>query len=452
MALSGNLDAQLQSSVQEGVDMSPRPLRVGIDGFNLAMPKGTGVATYGMSLARTLKAGGHAVDGIFGLDAGNIEDGREVAFFDLLGREQRVRPRSVVNAAIKSLGGVRLGQVHLTDRVEKRAFIDRLPAFDRIFTSALLFNAAHVRFRATGAFTTVSMPNPPEVMHWTYPVPIRMAGSRNVYTLHDLVPLRMPYATLDEKDVYRRTIEGCIRAADAICTVSESSRRDIIETFPIDPQKVVNTYQSSPVPDEVLRTTVADDATMIKGLFGLQHREYFLFFGALDPKKNLPRIIEAYLTSHSQTPLVIIGGRNWGMDGENNALGSGVRVYGHQAAGRIVQLDYMPRALLCRMVRNAKAVLFPSLYEGFGLPVLEAIQLGTPVITSNISSLPEVAGEGGLLVDPYDVRDIAAAIARIDGDPALVDSLRGAGTAHAATFSEQRYGERLAGLYSVALG
>ncbi|MCJ2180606.1 glycosyltransferase family 4 protein [Novosphingobium album (ex Hu et al. 2023)] len=431
---------------------SPETIRIGIDGFNLAMPKGTGVANYGMNLARAVKAGGHPLDGVFGLDAGRVEEGREVAFFDLLGREMPVRPKAVAAAAARALAGVRLQEVPLTDRVEKRAFADRLPNFDRIFTSALLFQAADVHFRVTRSFLKVSMPDPPQVMHWTYPVPVRMVGAKNIYTLHDLVPLRMPYATLDEKDIYRRIISGCLAAGDRICTVSEASRRDIMETFNVPADKVVNTYQSSPVPDEVSQTDPSEDASMIQGLFSLEPKSYFLFFGALDPKKNLPRIIEAYLTSHSQSPLVIVGARDWGMAGERNALASGVRVYGHQASGRIVQLDYMPRALLCRMIRNAKAVIFPSLYEGFGLPVLEAIQLGTPVITSNVSSLPEVAGDAGLMVDPYDVRDIAAAIRQIDDNPLLVQSLRNAGVQQAELFSEENYQGRLEHLYSTTLG
>ena len=432
--------------------LRPEAVRIGIDGYNLAMPKGTGVATYGFNLALALRGAGHKIDGIFGLDVGRAPEGREVGFFDMLGRERKTLKKHVRHAALRSFLGVKLHEVPLSGRVERRGFADRLPDFDRIFTSGLLFEAAQLCFQLTRKFLTVSMPDPPEIMHWTYPVPIRMAGARNIYTLHDLVPLRMPYATLDEKGLYRQTIKGCIAAADAICTVSESSRRDIIDTFEVTPSKVVNTYQSSPVPDEILSTNAVDDAGIIQGLFSLDAKGYFLFFGALDPKKNLPRIIEAYLTSHSETPLVIVGARDWGMSGERNALGSGVRVYGHQASGRILQLDYMPRALLCRLIRNAKAVIFPSLYEGFGLPVLEAIQLGTPVITSNVSSLPEVAGEAGLQVNPYDVREIASAIKRIDSDSELVENLRQAGKVQAALFTQDSYQVRLEKLYEVALG
>jgi glycosyltransferase involved in cell wall biosynthesis len=431
---------------------NPAEIRIGIDGYNLAMPKGTGVANYGMNLARAIKASGHRLDVVFGLNMKTPEEQREVAFFNLLGSDAQVRRSDLVKLAAKTVFGAKLQQVPLSDRVEKRAFADRLPELDRVFNARLLFQVAQAHFAFTGSFLTVSTPNPPQIMHWTYPVPVRMAGARNIYTLHDLVPLRMPYLTLDHKDVYRRIIQGCLKAGDRICTVSEASRRDILETFDVAEDKVINTYQSSPAPAEVIESDPSEDARMIQGMFSLEPKSYFLFFGARDPKKNLPRIIEAYLTSHSQSPLVIVAGRDWGMAGERNTLGSGVRVYGHEAKGRILQLDYMPRALLCRMIRNAKAVIFPSLYEGFGLPVLEAIQLGTPVITSDVSSLPEVTGEAGLLVDPYDVRSIASAIERIDSDAELVSRLRAAGPAQAEIFSQDRYCQRLRHLYATTLG
>ncbi len=134
-------------------------------------------------------------------------------------------------------------------------------------------------------------------------------------------------------------------------------------------------------------------------------------------------------------------------------LGGGqVSVYGKTIGQGILQLDYLPRDLLMRLARGAKAVLFPSLYEGFGLPALEAIRLGTPVISSNISSLPEVVGAAGILVDPYDVRAIADAIRAIDGDPTLAARLVAAGGAQAAKFSDAAYDSRLGALYNRVMG
>jgi len=429
-------------------------LTIGIDGYNLAMPRGTGVATYGFALTQAIAALGHRTCGVFGLDVGKAPATRELMFFDKFGRTppketRKQKRRRITGEIVQSLHAARAFDVPMTSAVEKQGYIHSLPVFDRVVSSPRLFEAAHWHLQFFNRFLTLKIDNPPDIMHWTYPVPVRLAGAKNVYTLHDLVPLRLPYATLDYKHLYYRLIERCVLDADHICTVSNSSRDDILSRFPISPDKVSNTYQTAPLPASTLARDPGEDARMIEGLFGLQQRGYFLFFGALDPKKNIGRIIEAYLTTQSRTPLVIVGARNWGTEQESKMLGGGgVSVYGHSVSNRIIQLDYLPRDLLFRLVRGAKAVLFPSLFEGFGLPALEAIRLGTPVITSNISSLPEVVGEAGLLVDPYDVQAIANAMLALDADPELGARLSESGRNQALKFSEEAYQQRLASMYA----
>lgn len=432
-------------------------LTIGIDGFNLAMPRGTGVATYGRGLAEALAALGHKTIGVFGVDAGSRDVTRELLFYDRLGKDRppetrKQHARRLRRETLRSYLPNHAWDVPLTDAVEKRAFAERLPKFDQIVSAPALFDVADRRLRRAGTFLTLRMPNPPDIMHWTYPVPVRLEGARNVYTLHDLVPLKLPYTTLDNKEHYRKLIELCVTQGDHICTVSEASRADILRLFPAaSPDKVTNSYQTAPVPAELLARDPAEDAEMVERLFGLNRRGYFLFFGALDPKKNLPRIIEAYLISKSETPLVIVGARHWGTEQESRIFGKGgISLYGEASAKGLVQLDFLPREMLLRLVRGAKAVLFPSLYEGFGLPALEAIRLGTPVLSSTTSSLPEVVGDAGLLVDPYDVRAIAGAIRALD-DPATGARLTAAGPAQAAKFSDEAYRERLTAMYSKIL-
>jgi glycosyltransferase involved in cell wall biosynthesis len=433
-------------------------LKIAIDGYNLAMPRGTGVATYGFALNEMLQALGHHTTGVFGLNVGKPPETRELMFFDRFGRTPRKETRKqaqrrLASEAWRSLFPARALDVPMTATVEKQAFSYSLPSFDRVVSSPALFEIAHWHLRLFHRFLTLRMDNPPDVMHWTYPVPVRLVGAKNIYTIHDLVPLRLPYATLDYKHLYHRLIERCVLDSDHICTVSDASRDDILSRFAISPDKVSNTYQTAPLPREALTRDPAIDARMIEGMFDLRHRNYFLFFGALDPKKNIGRIIEAYLTTRSDTPLVIVGARHWGTEEEARMLGGGqVSVYGRDVSNRIVQLDYLPRDLLFRLIRGAKAVLFPSLFEGFGLPALEAIKLGTPVISSNISSLPEVVGDGGLLVDPYDVQAIADAMIAVDSDPELCARLAAAGQAQVAKFSEASYQQRLAAMYARVIG
>lgn len=424
-------------------------MRLGIDGYNLAIPNGTGVATYGASLAHVLADQGHQVEGVFGIDPGRDPALQEALFFEQFSRGHQgdVR-RKVTRSVIWWHLARRLREIALTDQLDKRAFGTRWPAFDRLWTSPLLFEVAWARFAYLRQFTTVTMPNPPEVMHWTYPVPIRMAGARNVYTLHDLVPLKLPHTTLDDKRNYHRLIAACLARGDHIATVSEASRQDILAMFGADPDKVSNTYQSSPLPESVAQSSADEDRAMIASVFGLPPQGFYLFFGATDPKKNIGRVVDAYLASNSQRPLVVISSRDWGMSEASGGLGAGGMVYGRKVDRPIVQLQYLPRDMLFRLIRSARAVLFPSLYEGFGLPALEALQLGTPVISSNTSSLPEVVGNGGLLVDPYETGQIAEAIRALDHDDALCDRLSRAGLAHSAMFSNEAFADRLKAMYA----
>lgn len=425
-------------------------MRIGIDGYNLAIPNGTGVATYGASLATVLAEMGHSVEGVFGIDPGPKLQTREALFFERFGRGhhrgdlvRRLARSTIVNHFTR-----KLIPVPLTSHVDKLGFGSRWPDFSALWTSPMLFEAAHARFRAFRRFTTVSVPDPPAVMHWTYPVPLRMAGSRNVYTLHDLVPLKLPQTTLDDKSYYERLISRILHDADHVATVSEASRADILAMFGASPDRVTNTYQSSPVSKAVAESQESDDHALIESIFGLPPRGFYLFFGASDPKKNIGRIVDGYLASRSARPLVVVSSRDWGMEGAQGGLAGDGTIYGRKVDRQIVQLRYLPRDTLLRLIRSARGVLFPSLYEGFGLPALEAIQLGTPVISSNISSLPEVVGGGGILVDPYDVTAIAGAIRQIDLDDALVSRLSAAGIEQSGKFSNAAFAERLDQLYS----
>lgn len=429
-------------------------VRIGIDGFNLAMPHGTGVATYGLALGEAIKSLGAQLDGVFGIPVGVRPELREILFYEALGRgipqEAGLPAVRAVRRWIGQFRRTRVFDVAKSGLIVQGALERRLPQFDRIVSSARLFEKADRHFARTGRFLTLRLPDPPAIMHWTYPVPIRMAGTNNVYTLHDLVPLKLPYATLDRKRLYYRMIETIVRDAEHVCTVSESSRTDVIEQFGIAADRITNTYQSVSTAQPV-----GDRRGDVTALFGLEPRGYFLYFGAIEPKKNVGRLIEAYLGSHVDTPLVLVGARAWQADEDLRLLSSGLagsrNVFGNHVASHIVQLEYLPRALLLRLIEDAKGVIFPSLYEGFGLPVLEAMQLGTPVITSDRSSLPEVAGAAALAVDPYDVGALTSAIQRLDRDDDLARRLAAAGTEQARLFTQDRYRERLFTMYDMIL-
>ncbi len=432
--------------------------RIYIDGYNLALDQGTGVATYARNLSFRLGALGAEVGVLYGTRASPSRNQliREIAFFDNRVGETAPLLRWLrgTRRLLLSPFGEYASQVPITGNVVSTTFENRMPHFDHLWNVENGFNLAHNAFKFYGTQLTVRMPRPPQIMHWTYPLPMRVPGAKNVYCLHDLVPLRLPYTTLDNKRRYFRMNRQIVRKADHIITVSEASRQDIINLLGADPEKVTNTYQAVDLPRKFTDKPVDEAHDEIRGSFGLEWKKYFLFFGAIEPKKNVGRMIEAYLSSGTDLPLVLVGKKAWKSDEELKLLFDDHIRYQVQEGSilrtkrRIILLDYAPFRLLVSLVRGAKAAIFPSLYEGFGLPALEAMKLGTPVLTSNTSSLPEVVGDSAITVDPYDVRALTEAIRALDTDADLRGWLSEAGPRRAALFSQEAYERRLAEVYA----
>jgi glycosyltransferase involved in cell wall biosynthesis len=422
-----------------------------IDAFNLALEKGTGVATYARNLSFNLRDLDCEVGVLYGGSYGASLPAllQEVSFYDPgeIKGTFGARMRRAASAALAP--GNTAFQVPMTGKVLARHFASRLPHYDSIWNARSLYRKANVRFELLGLTQRVHLPRKADLCHWTYPLPVRMPGVPNVYTLHDLVPLRLPYTTLDRKDRYLRLMQWIVRTADHIVTVSEHSRRDIIELLGVPAERVTNTYQAVDIPAKHRSKPQDQLERELRGTFGLSYQGYFLFFGSIEPKKNINRMIESYLGSGVEAPLVIVGAQAWKADQELRLLkADGVRKQlRDDAGGRIVMLEYAPFPMLVDLIRGARGVLFPSLYEGFGLPVLEAMLLGAPVLASNVSSIPEVAGDAALLVDPYDTRDMAEALRSLDGDAALRSRMSAAGQAQAALFSAAAYRQRLAQVY-----
>lgn len=430
-----------------------------IDGYNLGLEKGTGVATYARNLSHELHALGHQVAVLYGNRGSLVKDDllREIAFFD--GPVEQNRWMVLIERARQALrGGLSYSARHvpITGKVEARTFQSRMPYFDAIYNSDEVFSNAQGAFWMWDKLVNVQMPQQPDLAHWTYPLPVRIPRCPNIYTLHDVVPLKLPYTTLDNKRRYLRLLRKIGAQAEHIVTVSEHSRRDLIELVGIPEEKITNTYQSVQIPAKYRDKPADQVAREVEGITGFGYKGYFLFWGSLEPKKNIGRMIEAYMASQVSTPLVIIGAQAWKAERELALLNEGTAEKGllsgmerrRGARKRIIRLDYAPFSMLVSLIRGARGALFPSLYEGFGLPALEAMLLGTPVICSNTSSLPEVAGDAALMVDPYDTQAISDAIRLLDADTGLRDDLARRGMVQAARFTPEHYRARLGSVYS----
>jgi glycosyltransferase involved in cell wall biosynthesis len=437
-----------------------RPL-IAIDGYNLALDQGTGVATYARNLSYRLAALGAEVGVLYGQRVARSTDAvlREVTFFDPRPPAPAGFGRTVDDARniLRLMRGVTAIDVPVADRVIRTQLEARLPHFDRLWSVPDVFRAAALGHGLLSRFGNVALPDRPELMHWTYPVPLRLPATRNIYTIHDMVPLRLPYATLDHKRRHYRMLKRIAAEAEHIVTVSESAKRDIVSLLGVAEERVTNTYQAVDIPRKFAAKPEDLARAEVEGNFGLSWKGYHLFFGAIEPKKNVGRLIEAYLASGAEAPLVICGRQAWDAERELALLyedaeqGRGPmgrsQALSRKLRDRVILLDYAPFRLLVSLVRGAKSMLFPSLYEGFGLPVLEAMHLGTPVMTSDTASLPEVAGDAAILVDPYDTRAMAEAIRALDTRPELRADLAARGPRRAALFDNAAYEKRLVALY-----
>ena len=430
--------------------------RICIDGYNLGMPRGSGIATYARNLQSNLAAMGHETQILFSssLDEDSTDLMREVTLLDA----GAVAPSNKVRAVIRSLARpprLQAWQVTRTSDLITRDIESRYPPCDRVWAARNVFHSANRAYFAFGWMSPISLGNErqTDIAHWTCALPLYEPRTPNFYTLHDLVPLRLPFTTLDNKRGFYSLCKAMIAKGERIITVSEHSRADIIRMLGAPEDKVVNTYQSVEVPEALLKASDDELAAQLDATFDLPWRGYYLFFGAIEPKKNLPRIVEAYLSSGVKAPLVIIGGRAWLREQQGDLLyddlvqASVLKDGVLKRADRVRQYEYLPFRLLVSLIRGARATLFPSLYEGFGLPVLESMLLGTPVLTSTAGSLPEVAGDAAVMVDPYDVDAIRAGIRTLDADEPLRAELSARGRQQAAKFSPERYRERLEEAY-----
>jgi glycosyltransferase involved in cell wall biosynthesis len=257
----------------------------------------------------------------------------------------------------------------------------------------------------------------------------KLTRARSVFTLHDTAYLRFPEYHLARNRIYLRTMmPRFLRRADRIIAVSESTRRDALRFYPIDPDKIVV------IPEGVearFRPDVEGDAiSRIRRRYALPER-FLLSIGTIEPRKNLPTLVEAYAAlrpRHPEVGLVIAGSRGW--------------LYGRfferlRALGledQVIFTGYVPEDDIPALLNAAEVFAFPSEFEGFGLPPLEAMACGIPVVSSNAASLPEVVGDAGLLLPPRDVGGWVTALDRLLDDRQLRADLSARGLARARLF------------------
>ncbi|MGB8646288.1 MAG: glycosyltransferase family 1 protein [Anaerolineae bacterium] len=260
---------------------------------------------------------------------------------------------------------------------------------------------------------------------------------KKILTVHDLSFKRVPETAVPNLKWYLEgAVPRAVRRADLILADSEATRNDLIELFSAPANRVQKLY--SGVEAFFCRVTDAHTLDSVRARYQLE-RPFILSVGTIEPRKNLARLIEAFarLPRREEWDLVIAGGRGWMYQEILDAPAQ----FG--ANDRVRFLGFVPDADLPALYTLATLFVYPSLYEGFGLPVLEAMACGTPLITSNVSSMPEVAGEAGILVNPRDTEELTAAIRQLIDDEALRRELAERGLKQATKFSWQASAQQL---------
>lgn len=270
-------------------------------------------------------------------------------------------------------------------------------------------------------------------------LPPTMPRVRTLLTVHDLSFLRCPEAfTPSLRRYLERAVPRSVARADRVLADSQATRADLIALLGATPDKVEVLY--SGVDARFGPVAEPGERERLQARYGIGGRPYILSVGTLQPRKNYGRLIRAFGWLPAQEViLVIAGGRGWLYDdvlAEAKRLGERVRVLG-----------FVADADLPALYRGAALFVFPSLYEGFGLPVLEAMACGVPVVCSNASSLPEVAGDAALLVDPLDVDALEGAMARALEDQRLRQEMIARGRTQAARFTWEQAARQLAAAF-----
>ena len=424
-----------------------------VDGSYLLRPDQTGISSYARTLAATVHGLGAEVSLLLGSRAAPV---RSLPAIGLAGQVLGNAPeQGRFVRRLQLLRQTRFGlQRRLTavpvvaDNIAVASLDPPLPPHQALFNASDFFDHARAVFALSGRFTSIELQEQADVAHWTSPAPLATRNMANVYTVHDLVPLRFPHFTIDRNGRAARVHAAVARQANHIITVSEHSAEDIVRILGVSADRISVTYQPvaplTPLPRE-------DAERLVSDIYGAEPGRYVFFCGAMEPKKNLARLIEAFIVANTGTQLLLAGTRGWLSSNITELLSR----FEKAEAPPVRHLGYLPRRHVAALMQGACFFAFPSIYEGFGLPVVEAMSLGVPVLTSTGGALPEVAGDAAELVDPLDVGAIVRGIRKLAADDGLRAELARRGPERAARFSGSAYAERLCAAYrrfGVSLG
>ena len=269
----------------------------------------------------------------------------------------------------------------------------------------------------------------------------------SVITVHDLSWIRHPEMhPVDRVRAMNKHFQPGLERACLILTDSEFVKRELIDVFGIKPERIKPVLLGV---EPLFRPQSSTETLAVLRQHQLVHGHYLLAVGTLEPRKNLQVALRAFMKLPADFrktyPLVLVGMKGWHTSALEKEIAPLVR------AGQVRQLGYLPREDLATIIAGATTLIYPSVYEGFGLPPLEAMACAVPVIVSNVSSLPEVVGDTGLMMDPHDVDGLASHIQTLVDSPGLRQALSHKALQRSATFTWARCVDETVDGYRAAL-
>ncbi len=289
----------------------------------------------------------------------------------------------------------------------------------------------------------------PQLHRWTvfhgtsYNVP-RYAGTRTIGTFYDVAYLRVPDAyPAGVADGFDRCVRRALEYVDCIVTVSNHAKADLVAAYGFDEQRIKVIYPAAVIP----RGHSGLDRPIFEGG---NRQPFMLFVGEIGHRKNVVNLVRAFARVAGAIPhRLVLAGPDGPLDGYLEKVRSEIATLG--LTDRVRLTGWLSDDELASLYRSADAVLLPSLYEGFGYPLVDAMAYGKPILTSNLSSMPEIAGDAALLVNPLDIGEIAEALMALAGDDRIRRSLAESGRRRAGLFTTEAMVDSLQCLYT-ALG
>jgi glycosyltransferase involved in cell wall biosynthesis len=277
-----------------------------------------------------------------------------------------------------------------------------------------------------------------------YITPLFKLGFRVIVTVHDLTFILFPEKyTIVKRLLFSKMVPLFIRIADSVIAVSENTKTDILKLIGIKEEKVFVTYESFP---EYYNNRInGEDAKKILKQYGI-NRGYILYVGMIEPRKNILNLLKAFetLDDYLDIDLVIVGGKGWYYKEIESYIHN---IQRSNKKNKIFFTGYIDEPELKYFFKLAFIFVYPSLYEGFGLPPLQAMACGTPVITSNISSLPEVVGDAAITIDPENLDDLVENLKLLNSDRQFRNDLIKKGFERSKLFNLEKVAKKTISVY-----